>query len=422
MNPLRILTYTNLFPNHMHENRGIFIENRMRAFVEHSGAHLDVVAPIPYFPKLPWPTRWSAFGQIAFEEERRGIRIYHPRYVVIPKVGMPMHGQSMYGASYNLLARLHRANRYHLIDAHWIYPDGWAAVKIAKKLQIPVVLSARGNDINEYIEFPKIRPLIKWCLENCDHIISVCQALKDLMTPLGIPDAKITVVGNGVDLRTFHRVDREAARRQLALPLGRQILLSVGLLEPRKGHHILIEALHLLRQRGIDLPRLYIIGGGLWRDKLATLIRKFALQDEVTLVGERPNRDLKFWYSAADVMCLASDREGWPNVLLEALACGTPVVASSVFGIPEIIRCQDVGRVVEHRTPDMFARHIMNALTQSWEASKIIAFAQQHTWNKTAQEVQKVFAGVLQQCSDDFDAVAARKDWGWEAAAEGRLP
>lgn len=419
MNPFRILTYTNLFPNHIHENQGIFIENRMRAFAEHTGAHLDVVAPIPYFPRLPWSTRWSAFSQIEFEEERRGIRIYHPPYIVIPKVGMAMHGQSMYWSSYTLLDRLHRANQYHLIDSHWIYPDGWAAVKIAKKLKIPVVLSARGNDINEYIEFPKIRPLIKWGLENCDHIISVCQALKDLMTPLGIPDSKITVVGNGVDIQTFHRVDREDARRQLALPPGRRILLSVGLLEPRKGHHILIEALHLLQKQGIDLPCLYIVGSGRFRDKLEMLIRKFALEDDVTLVGELPNRDLKFWYSAADVLCLASDREGWPNVLLEALACGTPVVASGVFGIPEIIRCKDVGRVVDHRTPDMFARHIMQALTQSWDASKIVAFAQQHTWNQTAQEVQQVFASVLHPSRDDS---AYQQGWQWEATAEGRLP
>ena len=291
----------------------------------------------------------------------------------------------------------------------------------AKKLKIPVVLSARGNDINEYVEFPKIRPLIKWCLENCDHIISVCQALKDLITPLGIPEAKITVVGNGVDIQIFHPVDREDARRKLALPFGRRILLSVGLLEPRKGHHILIEALHLLQKQGKDLPCLYIIGTGPLRDKLQKLIQKFALDDYVTLVGERPNRDLKFWYSAADILCLASDREGWPNVLLEALACGTPVVASSVFGIPEIIRSTDLGRVVAHRTPDMFACHIMKALTQSWDSSKIVAFAQQHTWNKTAQDVQEVFASVLHQSNDDFGAVAPQKGWQWEATAEGYL-
>jgi teichuronic acid biosynthesis glycosyltransferase TuaC len=421
MNTFRILTYTNLFPNHRQENLGVFIENRMRAFAERTGAHLDVVAPIPYFPKLPWSTRWSTFSQIESEEERRGIRIYHPQYLVVPKVGMTRHGQSMYWASYKLINRLHRANKYHLIDAHWIYPDGWAAIKIAKRLKIPVVLSARGNDINEYIEFPKIRPLIRWCLENCDHIISVCQALKDLMTPLGIPDSKITVVGNGVDIQSFYPVEREEARRKLELPSGRRMLLSVGLLEPRKGHHILIEALHLLQKQGTDLPCLYIIGTGLFHDKLEKLIHKFKLDDDVKLVGELPNRDLKFWYSAADVLCLASDREGWPNVLLEALACGTPVVASRVFGIPEIIRSKDVGSVVEQRTPEAFACHIMKTLTQSWDASKIVAFAQQHTWDKTAQAVQKVFASVLHQSGDDCDGAASQKDWQWETVVEGRL-
>jgi glycosyltransferase involved in cell wall biosynthesis len=399
---LRILTYSNLFPNRIHENLGIFIENRMRAFAKHTSSHLDVIAPIPYFPKLPWRTRWTAFSQIRAEEERRGVRIYHPRYIVVPKVGMHIHGQSMYWGSYKLFHRLHRENKYHLIDAHWIYPDGWAAVKLAKKVNVPVVLSARGNDINEYLEYPRIRPLIRWCLENCDHIISVCQALKDLMIPLGIPDSKITVVGNGVDIERFCWVDPHYARRRLALPLDRRILLSVGILEPRKGHHILIEALHLLKKRGLKSPCLYIIGTGPFHDKLKELSQKLELEDDVKLVGEIPNSDLKFWYNAADVLCLASDREGWPNVLLEALACGTPVVASKVFGIPEIISSKDVGLVVDHRTPDAFASNIMKALTQSWNSRNIVTFARQHTWTKTAQAVQNVFASVLHRSSDCF--------------------
>lgn len=163
----------------------------MLPLVQQGAIHLDVVAPVPYFPRLPWPTRWDSFSQIAAQEDHAGVNIYHPRYLVVPSIGMQTHGLSMYMATRSLVQRLHHQHHYQLLDAHWVYPDGYAAVKIAKDLGLPVVVSARGNDINEYLDFPKIRPLISWALEHSDHVMSVCQALKDLIIPVGIPDKKV---------------------------------------------------------------------------------------------------------------------------------------------------------------------------------------------------------------------------------------
>jgi len=406
--PLRILTYTNLFPNCLRPNFGIFVKNRMKTFVRHGNAQLDVISPVPYFPRLPWNTRWKVFSLIPREENQEGISVYHPRYLVSPKFGMRTHGYMMYRSTRDLAHRLHETNPYHLVDAHWIYPDGFAAVKIAKELGLPVVLSARGNDINEYIDYPAIRHSITWSLASCDHIISVCEALKDLILSLGIPDSKVTVIGNGIDKSAFYPTEKATARQQLALPLNKRIVLSVGILDPRKGHDILIKALHLLRQRGVEIPFLYIIGAGRFGESLKGLIDTLRLREHVYLVGEIPHKALNMWYSAADVFCLASDREGWPNVLLEAIGCGTPVVVSRVFGAPEIVTSGDVGLLVDERTPEAFAARILQAFDQKWELKKLVEFAEQFSWDKAALAVRKVFLNVL-NCPND-SAIWKTKD------------
>ncbi len=394
-NPLRILTYTNLFPNKIRPNFGIFIKNRILAVVSKTGAQLDVIAPVPYFPPFGWPKRWAMFGKIPKEEVLDNLTVYHPPYVVIPKIGMWLQGRNMYKATCQLALRLHKLRHYQIIDAHWIYPDGWAAVHLGKKLGIPVILSARGNDINEYLDFKHIRPLIIWCLQECDHIITVCGALKDLMIPFGIPSSKITVIGNGIDTKQFYPIPKALSRKTLGMPEDRPILLSVGILEPRKGHHLLMEALHIVKSNEKIFPVIYIIGGGPYRKHLAKLRNQLGLESDVILVGEVPHQELRQWYSAADLLCLASDREGWPNVLLESMACGTPVVASAVFGIPEVVTDSKLGFIVPERTSEAFAAIILKALKKPWDQEELVSYAKQHTWDKVAESVENVFRRVV---------------------------
>ena len=405
---MRILSYTNLFPNFLRPNFGVFVKNRMQVVAKHACDRLDIIAPVPYCPPLPLSNRWSGYNQINNLEVIDGMRVRHPRYVVIPKVGMFTHGYSMYWGTRKLVRRLHERYNYQVIDAHWIYPDGFAAVKIAKELGLPVVVSARGNDINEYIDFPLIRPQIKWCLQNSDHVISVCQALKDLMLRLEIPESKISVIGNGIDTGIFYPVPRELAWSRLGLPCDRPVLLSVGILEERKGHHILIDALRILKKERSSSPFLVIVGSGPQYDALCRQISDSGLTHDVVLVGEVAHRELKTWYSAADVFCLASDREGWPNVILEAIACGTPVIASSVFGVSEIIADEAIGLLVHQRTAEAFAAKILEALGRQWETKTLVGFAKQHSWDKVAHAVRGTFMRVLDNSRNTTD----RKSFG----------
>jgi teichuronic acid biosynthesis glycosyltransferase TuaC len=237
--------------------------------------------------------------------------------------------------------------------------------------------------------------LITWCLQECDHIITVCEALKDLIIPLGIPSSKITVIGHGIDTKQFYPIPKALSRKTLGMPGDRPILLSVGILEPRKGHHLLIEALHIVKSKEKIFPVLYIIGGGPYREDLAKLRNQLGLESNVILVGEIPHQELRQWYSAADLLCLASDSEGWPNVLLESMACGTPVVASAVFGIPEVVTDSKLGLIVPTRTSEAFAAIILKALKKLWDQEELVSHAKQHTWDQVAESVENVFRRVV---------------------------
>ena len=182
------------------------------------------------------------------------------------------------------------------------------------------------------------------------------------------------------------------------MPLDRQIVLSVGRIVENKGYHLIIEALHLLQQAGKKIPYLVIVGGAadeaLYPVKLQTTIARLKMQEHVRLTGAQPNETLRDWYSAADVYCLASETEGWANVLLESLACGTPVVATNVWGTPEVIKSDEYGLLVE-RSAEKIAAGLEAALNKDWKTEAMIEYAAAQTWEKVAQQISENFARII---------------------------
>ena len=218
---------------------------------------------------------------------------------------------------------------------------------LGERFDRPVVLSARGTDINLFPRFPRIRKHIESALDRADGVIAVCQALKDEMARLGLDPDDISVITNGVDHSKFHPVDRAAARKRLGLG-DRRTLLSVGNLSSRKGFDFLIRGFDIMRRsHGITDTELVIVGEGEERRELERLISDRGLEERVQLAGDVPHDSLRDWYNAADLFCLMSDREGFPNVLLEAMACGTPVVATRIWGVPEIVTSDSLGLMTE---------------------------------------------------------------------------
>jgi glycosyltransferase involved in cell wall biosynthesis len=215
------------------------------------------------------------------------------------------------------------------------------------------------------------------------------------MIELGIPGDRISVIPTGVDLNKFYPVSKERARSKLGLPKNEKIILSVGYLTENKGFDLLIKALKMLSgEFHKEALQLVIAGEGLARNDLEKLISSLGLGDVVRLVGGIPHQGLYLWYSAADLFCLVSKEEGWPNVLLEAMACGTPVVATPVGGIPEIISSNRIGLLTRRNEKDI-AKAISIGLKKRWDHDEIIQFARNHTWHEVVQSVHAVFESVI---------------------------
>jgi glycosyltransferase involved in cell wall biosynthesis len=394
---MRILTFTSLFPSPADTTLGIFIHQRMRHVACHSQNTVCVVAPVPYFPAWLPSTRWRAISRIPKIEVTDGITVYHPRYLLLPKVSMYFHGLLIFLGCFLLLRKLHRKIRFDCIDAHYVYPDGFAAVLAGKLLRLPVVVSARGSDINVLSKFRVVRPMVRWTLRNSTRNIAVSRALLDEMMRLGAPPEKIAVIGNGVDEKRFRPLERAEARQALGMPAKAQVVIAVGALAPVKNHEMLIEAASRVVQRYPDL-RIYIIGEGNQRKHLEDLASRSGLEGCISFPGKRPNEELNLWYSAANVTCLPSRKEGWPNVVLESLACGTPVVATNAGAVPEILTSPELGIVVEQDSMAM-AEGLCQALGRTWDRQQITRYALTRTWESVAQEVETYLQGAIDDAS-----------------------
>jgi len=391
---MNVLVFTSLYPNNVWPQHGVFVKERMTTFARIEGCSVKVVAPVPYFPPIKMGHRLG-FSQIIRREVIEGLEVYHPRYFMVPKVSMAFHGLLMFLSALPCVKKLQRDFAFDIIDAHYVYPDGLAAVLLGSFFNKPVVVSARGSDINLFAKFPLIRRFLQYTLNRTDRVVAVCQALKEALIQLQIPEEKITVIPNGVDIKKFHPFSKEAARRKLQLPLNKRILLSVGGLIPRKGFDLLIKALKLLFEEWYERDLyLVIVGEGSSRRALEQLINTLGLGEHVYLAGAIPHQELYFWYSAADLFCLASSREGWPNVVLEALASGTPVVATDIWGLPEII-CSDILGILTKRSERDLAAGIAAALQKSWRSEAIVQYAREQTWERVASSVLDTFQTVL---------------------------
>lgn len=389
---MRVLTFTSLFPDSTRPNFCIFIYQRMAHFARRSGNSVTVVAPVPYVPFWMPGKKAREYRAIPREERFGDLQVFHPRYPLLPKIGQSLHGLLMYLGVKGLVREQVELGA-DCIDAHFVYPDGYAAVRMGQRLNVPVIVSARGTDVNRTPNVTLVRPLVKWTLQNARGLIGVSQALSDAMVGLGASPEKVQTIGNGVDIKTFFPIDQAAARQSLKLPADKKIIVSVGGLVAHKGHKLLVQAVSDLKLGGTQV-QLYIAGEGAQRTSLERQISDLGLAADVFLLGNVANDQLRHWYSAADVSCLASSREGWANVLLESMACGTPVVATRVWGTPEVVASDDLGLLVEPTAPAI-AEGLNSALDRSWDRARIAAYARQRTWDVVAEQVEQWLAHCI---------------------------
>ncbi|WP_447968785.1 glycosyltransferase family 4 protein [Nitrospira sp. M1] len=392
---MKILVFTGLYPNNVWPNHGIFIQQRMAEVAKLPHCDVRVVVPVPYYPPVPIGWR-AAYRKIDSHRIVDGVPIDYPRYLMIPKLAMALQSVMLFCSVIPFVLRLKKTFPFDVIDAHYVYPDGLAAVLLGWWLQVPVVVSARGSDLNVFKQFPIIRRMIQWTLGRAKAVITVSQALKDVTVELGLSPEKVTVIPNGVNAEKFSPMSKADARQKLGLPVAeRKIIVSVGHLTPNKGFDLLIKTLKKLSEKSYEsTPFLLIVGGGAYHKVLERLVEDLGLSQWVRLVGATPHDQLTWYYNAADIVCLMSEREGWPNVILEALACGRPVVATKVGGIPEILTSPHVGCLVE-RDMSQLALCLEQALQREWTVSEIVAHANGFSWTRTARSVVEVLTSVV---------------------------
>jgi len=402
---VRILTISSLYPNNKDPKHGIFIETRLRNLVsDFPDIKPTVIAPVPWFPFSSAKFgEYAKYAGVVEQETRNGIEVHHPKYLVIPKVGMYLTPLFM---SWSISRTIKKLNSRHsssglgwnpqsipfdLIDGHYFFPDGVAIAKVAQKFNIPFTCTARGTDINLVPQYPKALTMIKKVFEKSAHMMTVCQALKDEMITLGANKEKVTTLRNGVDLNLFSlstESQQQALKSELNISNENKLIMSVGWLIERKGHYLIIDAI-----KSINNVTLAIAGDGPDKKSLQEQVKLLGLENRVIFLGALPQPQLNKWFKAAHITVLASSREGWANVLLESMASGTPVVATKVWGTPEVVASPEAGILVE-RTAESIKEGINLLLQDLPSRHATRKYAEKFDWHSTSKGQYEIFKRI----------------------------
>ncbi|HSN29908.1 MAG TPA: glycosyltransferase family 4 protein [Kofleriaceae bacterium] len=385
MPPLRVLAITKIFPNAAEPLSAPFNRQQFAALAEH--CDLQVMATIPWFPGAGLLGRWSSAGRLARVPRREhiaGLDVTHPRTLFFPRLAHATWGP-LYAASIAPAVAPYRG-KVDVVLGSWAYPDGFAAVIAARLLGVPAVVKLHGSDINSIAKLPGPRRLLAWALPRASRVVAVSKPLADEAAALGVPRDRIAIVMNGVDGSLFQPRDRAAARASLGLPPG-PLAVYVGNLKPEKGILDLCAAWPSV-VRHIPDATLAIVGGGPLRGEVEAQVAP--LGERVRVVGPQPLEQVPTWMAAADLLVLPSHTEGTPNVVLEALASGRRVVATSVGGVPDLITDRTLGQLVPPKNPDALADALVLALRQPYDPAEVARLGARGGWAASAAALHDV--------------------------------
>jgi glycosyltransferase involved in cell wall biosynthesis len=387
---LRVLVLSTLFPDATRPNFGIFVERQTRALAARGDVEIRVVAPrgIP-----PWPlsrlSRYAPLTALPLQEDWAGLQTYRPAFLNLPGTGGRFHAAALTRAAVPVLDRIHEEFPFDVIVAEFFFPDGVSAVALGRRYGVPVSIKARGSDIHRWASRPGVGRQIVEAGRAADGMIAVSEGLRDDMAALGMPRERIACIVTGVDLSRFAPVDRAVAKATLGV--NGPLVLSVGALIPLKGHEIVIEAVAALP--GVTL---WIAGEGPHRPVLARKIAKLGLADRVRLLGAVPHDQVAHLLAAADVMALASEREGLANAWIEALASGTPIVIPDIGGARQVIRTPEAGRIAP-RTSAGFAAAIQALIAAPPPQAAARETVQPFTWEANSRNLHAFFQDLVER-------------------------
>ena len=384
---MRVLLFTNLFPTRAETTRGIFTLQLAQELARL--CDLSVAVPLPWFPegalgRCLLPRHARQFGGIGREWSHEGIRARYLRYPLLPRLSERYHPRLMELGVQHWLESEHARQPWQVINAHWLFPDGVAAARIARRLRIPVVLTALGCDANEFLQDAAKGPQIIDALRYAGAVTAVSSALGDALLRAGVPEKRLTIIPNGVDTLSFQPRNRAECRRVLGLPVDCRLVVCVSRHSPEKGVGYLIDAAPALFALN-PATHIALVGDGPQRQELESRVRKLGLGDRVHFAGSVAYEAVAQWLGAADVSCIPSLREGHPNAAMESLASGRPIVASRVGALPGMIS-DKLGALVSPGDAGELAAALGRAIEQPWDPDAIAASVRSASWSAAAKK------------------------------------
>jgi len=373
---MKILIISNLYPNRLAKNRATF--NRRQFFELSRRCSIKVIAQVAWTDKVS--LKRSTRQTVPYKETIDGIEIYHPTYFFTPKILESLYGLFCFLSIYATVSRQIRSMHPDCIFATWAYPDGFSAVLLGRLYGMPVFIKTHGSDIHD-IQSSLRSILTAWGLKKARKVFCVSRDLKSRVVKMGVDKDRIITVYNGIDRTVFYPQDKIEARKKFNIPLDMTLMLFVGNLETVKGPDVLINAFNKIKSNIIN-GKLYLAGEGSLLKDLKEKCRVYGLEKSVIFSGSVAHEEMGCMMNTADLLIVPSRNEGVPNVILEAMACQVPVVATRVGGIPEVVIENETGLLVESENPAQLANAMKEALRKEWNKDTILKHSKQYTWEK----------------------------------------
>lgn len=387
-----ILIISHLIPNDVEQNKRTFVFDQVITLSKFK--KFKVIAPIVWFPLSRFTKQWGKLRYVKRKQSYDYFEVYHPRYLAIPsRISAVFAAVLYFGSVFVEALHIRREFEFDVIHTHFAYPDGIASLFLGKIFKKPVILTVHGSDINEFPKKKALRRLIVYTLNHVNHVIAVSESLKQNVIKLGIDERKITVIPNGYNSTLFKLIDKKNCRTQLDIPQDKKILLFIGNLIDVKGVNYLIEAMNEIIEHEKRIL-LIIVGDGSGKDKFKLLTQKYDLGDYIKFAGPQKHTEIPIWLNACDLFVLPSINEGFGVVLIEAAACGKPVVASNVGGIPEASN-PIARKLVPAKNSHALAISILEMLNSNFDPIEIVAMNEKFKFDVIANDIIVLYENVV---------------------------
>lgn len=384
---MKILVLTDIYPGKEEPTLGVFVYELSKAV-----SYKNQVFVI--HPRL-----WNPLSIKSCKEKQNyplhmnGIIIYRPKLFILPKGDrLFFRAFAFLIAALPLLRKLRKTSHFDLIHAHMAGPAGFAAVFLGMLFRKPVIVTLHGSDIHTFPKHFFLKRLVIFTLKRATMVVAVSHSLKDLILKMVNIQNKLFIIRNGSRPEVFFPVNKIKTRKNLYLPVDRKIILFIGSLIPRKGVDVLLRAFACMDKKDVIL---LLIGKGDSEFELKALAKELHIETQVYFIGSKKHDEIPLWLNACDIFCLPSHHEGFPTVIVEAFACGRPVVATKVDGVPEAIANDTVGMLVSPNNAEELAAALSNAFEKEWDRQAIAEYGKSFSWDTIAEEYTELYKKAI---------------------------